>query len=64
MKKILRAALPLGMLALAFSTSNKAASITCPEYCDSVYNECIQACNTVPCVRQCANAYQECLLTC
>jgi hypothetical protein len=64
MKKILRAALPLGMLALAFSKPARASYQDCLDYCEWQTEQCEAACQTVNCRRGCANFYQQCVITC
>ena len=64
MKKILRAILPLGILALAVSTPAKASYSDCIDACEAATDECYQGCESLNCLRQCANFYAYCAQGC
>jgi hypothetical protein len=68
MKKILRVALPLGMLTLAFSMPAKASYQDCLDYCAWDYDFCISGCtgpnDTPRCRYICNENYHYCVSTC
>jgi hypothetical protein len=64
MKKILRAALSLGILALAVSAPVKASYSDCLDYCEYWADQCQFQCETLTCHRQCADFYADCVSHC